>query len=557
MFGDSITFGIGPADPSHGYAYLLAAAQKWVLIDKAVSGSQAADQADAIYATTTVAQAPYTYMIGTNDNIVYGANADQTTIFREAHLIELAWLGLPANAKITGHSANVNFSGSWVDSIGTASPGYGIGRVSSTQGDTLSFSVSGKTIYLGTIVSYYNRGQFSLSVDGTSQGNYNCYPAAPVDTYLNRVYSPKGIRITGLTDGPHQVTLTVTSDTNPQNKVFFDWAAGTGNVSASSLPVVYAANVPRQSTDAGPGYTIWDYSNIIASNVRTLAGDGLNINYVDAASYINQSTDLVPDGIHPNDTGEQHLEQSFLDALARSAANSPVQVGAAGIVNAFSGKYAIVSPGEIVTIYGRGLGPASAATGGFDATTRLLPSSLGGVSVTFNGVPAPLYYAVTDQLNVQVPYEVSGLSTADLVVTNNGAVARLKVAVGAVSPGLSTAVFNQDNTLNSPANPAPAGSTITMFGTGQGVTQPPSPTGGYPQNSVYPMPAGVVQFAIGFTPAAVQFDGQAPFTAGVMQLNLIVPANAAVKTAPSNLAVTSIARPPATIISPPVMVYIK
>jgi len=55
------------------------------------------------------------------------------------------------------------------------------------------------------------------------------------------------------------------------------------------------------------------------------------------------------------------------------------------------------------------------------------------------------------------------------------------MVTAAVSPGLFTlnqsgtgqaAVVNQDGTINGPNNPAPAGSTIVLYGTGQGQVSP-------------------------------------------------------------------------------------
>ena len=44
---------------------------------------------------------------------------------------------------------------------------------------------------------------------------------------------------------------------------------------------------------------------------------------------------------------------------------------------------------------------------------------LGGVSVLVNGVPAPIFFARSDQVNVQIPYEVSGQAEALITLTYN------------------------------------------------------------------------------------------------------------------------------------------
>lgn len=195
----------------------------------------------------------------------------------------------------------------------------------------------------------------------------------------------------------------------------------------------------------------------------------------------------------------------------------------AGDVNAFSFQRDAVAPGEIVSIFGVGLGPAAGVAASFDAGSGQLPTSLGGVTVTWNGTASPLYFARSDQLNVQTPYELAGAREAELVVTYAGAPsAPQSVAVVPARPGLFPGVFNQNGSPNTPENPASIGSIVVLFATGQGVTDPPSPSGAYPKDS-FPMPAAPVTLRIGGRPAELLFRGQAPGTAGVMQINARIP----------------------------------
>lgn len=189
------------------------------------------------------------------------------------------------------------------------------------------------------------------------------------------------------------------------------------------------------------------------------------------------------------------------------------------VVDAFSGLGGSVAPGEVVSIYGSALGPTAGAAQGFDAKTGRLPVSAAGVSATWNGVAAPLYYVSTGQLNVQVPYELAGLTTARLTV---GGVTS-SVAVTATHPSVFPRVFNADGTVNAPGNAAARGSVIFFFATGQGVTSPASVTG-MAATGVYPDPVAPVTVSM----AEVVFKGQAPGTAGVMQINARLAADAAV-----------------------------
>ncbi len=108
-----------------------------------------------------------------------------------------------------------------------------------------------------------------------------------------------------------------------------------------------------------------------------------------------------------------------------------------------------------------------------------MPLSIGGVTVTFDGVAAPLTYASTGQINLGVPWEVKQkTSTVMQVMLDGKLVTSRQFAVAASSPSLfvdtggtsadgndffPAIVLNSDGTKNSFANPAQAGSWVTMF----------------------------------------------------------------------------------------------
>ena len=199
------------------------------------------------------------------------------------------------------------------------------------------------------------------------------------------------------------------------------------------------------------------------------------------------------------------------------------QASAAGVVNAFSFMGGTVAPGEIVSIFGENLGPLNGVAFAFDPITGELPRSGPGVTVTWNGIAAPLYFAHANQLNVQAPYELAGAPQAELLVTVNGQTSQpVTIPAAGTHLGLFPAVWNQDLTLNSPANPAAQSGIIVVYASGQGVTVPPSRTGAYP-GDVLPEPAAGTTLQIGGMPAEILFRGQTPGTAGVMQVNARLP----------------------------------
>ena len=147
-----------------------------------------------------------------------------------------------------------------------------------------------------------------------------------------------------------------------------------------------------------------------------------------------------------------------------------------------------VTPGEIVTVFGEGLGPLAAAAA--PLTSQVGPL-LGGAEITFNGKPAPLMYAQDSQMNAIVPWEIGGESSTQMCATYQEANHCITLPLAAVSPGLFTSppgyavAVDQDGTLNSSSNPAQEGQNITLYATGLGpmtpapadgaIVQPPLP----------------------------------------------------------------------------------
>jgi uncharacterized protein (TIGR03437 family) len=211
-----------------------------------------------------------------------------------------------------------------------------------------------------------------------------------------------------------------------------------------------------------------------------------------------------------------------------------------GVANAASFGVGPVAPGEIVSIFGSGLGPVSPFGLVLDSSGKVA-TSLGGVSVSFNGYPAPLTYMSATQINCVVPYEVGGAADVLVQVSYSGQSGTLALKTAAVMPGIFTlngsgtgtaAATNSTGGYNGPDNPAVAGSIITFYLTGEGQTNPVGVTGRITTvdtssgGPLTPQPvAGAPGVSIGGQPATVAFYGEAPgMVSGVMQLNVQIPA---------------------------------
>jgi uncharacterized protein (TIGR03437 family) len=146
-----------------------------------------------------------------------------------------------------------------------------------------------------------------------------------------------------------------------------------------------------------------------------------------------------------------------------------------GVANAAGGDAADrVAPAELISIYGLHLGVSSPDYASFDAA-GFLPTTLAGVQVTFNGTPGPLLYVSDTQINAVVPLALANMPSASLRVTSGTAtLSDFRLMADRAVPQVfrnadgSAAAINQDGSVNSPANPAPAGSFVSIWATGIG-----------------------------------------------------------------------------------------
>ncbi len=204
----------------------------------------------------------------------------------------------------------------------------------------------------------------------------------------------------------------------------------------------------------------------------------------------------------------------------------------AGIVNTASELPGAISPGEMITLFGTGIGPGPTAFS-FDQSGKV-PDILASTQVLIDGTTAPVLYASATQVNAIVPYEVGTTGTATVEVVSNGFQSELwGVPLTPAAPGVfaagsigvgQAAVLNQDGSPNGAPNPAARGSVVRIFGTGEGATTPANFTGGVTpgggNSTTLP-----VKVTMGGIEAAVTYRGSAPGeVAGVMQVNAIVPA---------------------------------
>ena len=202
------------------------------------------------------------------------------------------------------------------------------------------------------------------------------------------------------------------------------------------------------------------------------------------------------------------------------------------IANAASGLAGAIAPGEVVALYGIGIGPAIVGAARTGADGRLL-TTLNGTTVTFDGIAAPLLYVGPNQINAVVPFVVAGKSAVTVRIETADYAANVAVAnVVAAAPGVfgqggtgqgQAAALNQDGSINSASNAAPRGEIVVLYGTGAGLTAP-QPLDGQLAPATSQVVAPVV-VTIGGRDAEVRYAGAAPtLVEGIIQINARIPA---------------------------------
>jgi uncharacterized protein (TIGR03437 family) len=192
-----------------------------------------------------------------------------------------------------------------------------------------------------------------------------------------------------------------------------------------------------------------------------------------------------------------------------------------------------VSPGEMITITGVDFGSPLGTSAPSSYTTPV--TQLADTQVLFDGVPVPLTYVSSSQINAIAPYSLAGKTSVNVTVQYLGvASAATTLPVVPSMVGLFTAnssgsgqasIVNQDASTNSTSNPASLGSTVTFYATGMGAPNSQVPDNVVPQNTSV-QPALPISATIDNQPATVVSAYAAPGMLGVLVINVQVPSSA-------------------------------
>src|ERR1039457_2295027 len=223
-----------------------------------------------------------------------------------------------------------------------------------------------------------------------------------------------------------------------------------------------------------------------------------------------------------------------LNTLASTAAWSqsakPTVTAVANVASYANGS---ISPGEMVVIFGTGMGPSNVVSLQLDQQGRIA-NTLSQVQVSFDGNPAPFIYVSAKQISAMVPFGVTVKSSTQIQVAYQSSTSDLfQKPITPSAPGIFTtdssgqgqaAVTNADGSYNTSSNPVNPGSYVTLYLTGEGQTNPVGSDGNIAASTANVALPVTVQIA-GRT-AQLLYAGSAPGNVnGFAQINAVIPAD--------------------------------
>lgn len=332
------------------------------------------------------------------------------------------------------------------------------------------------------------------------------------------------------------------------------WSFTTGPAADTTRPMV-VATVPANATVGIPSSTNiratfskpMDPATVTTATFLLLLG---TTPVAGSVTYQGLSASFTPTAVlAPNTTYTGTVLMGAADLAGNALASTytwtfstegvlarPPVIFPAGTVNNANGTLndaSYVSPvaaGSIAAIFGSDLSVGQSNS----QVPSPLPTLLDASSFTVGGLPAPIYFASPNQVNVQIPWEVAGRTEAQLIATVNGVASNTQlVSLAPFAPG----IFSMDSTgsgqgavliaptaqLAASGTPVPRGAYISIFCTGLGPVTNQPPTGVAAQAAPLSFSIVLPTVTIGGVDAAVSYSGLAPGLVGLYQVNAHVP----------------------------------
>jgi uncharacterized protein (TIGR03437 family) len=429
------------------------------------------------------------------------------------------------------------------------------GQTGNGTSGTVGYTVDSSTLYtprIGTISASTSQATVKFTV------MQDAYPCAYNFTPVNQTVQPDGGNFS-LAVGT-TCTWTATT-TTPWVTLNAGGTTGNGTLSYTVAPNNAVATRVGTIQINNQTYTVTDFGTgcnyvvaPMAANYNAKGGSGQvtvqtdsscswsvqsPVPWINNFSVTNSSgSGAVSYSVDPNTSSQSRTNMLTVagQAITVNEAGVGILLTAQSVVNGASFLSGQIAPGELITIFGSALGPMTPAGLQLTPDGQYVTTSLGGTRVLFDGVAAPITYASDSQVNAIVPFELSEDSVSTQVQVEVQGVASSAVTefITSTSPAIFTAgggsgqaaALNQDNSANSPSNPAAAGTVLQIFMTGAGQTNPVG-TDGQLAGSAPNTPSGTVTATIGGVDAPVQYAGSSfGLVQGVTQVNILVPQGA-------------------------------
>jgi uncharacterized protein (TIGR03437 family) len=349
-----------------------------------------------------------------------------------------------------------------------------------------------------------------LAAVGSLQATFSVTALAPEPASISTFSGQNQTLTTGVLSEPLTVRV---------NEI--DNRPATGAVITFSGPPNVRLHPADGSPPANPVQVLANAEGLAAVRAELLAVSALGVE--GGPAQVTQTVTITA-------TAGSQLSTSFLLPVV---GRTPSFAGT-GVVNAASVQPGL-TPGGIATIFGSGLMEGIVGVAVANGQT-----SFQGTTVRIGGIPAPILALAAgppEQINVQVPFELTAGQTTTVEIENNGSRSTVAgVPVFPAQPGIFefqssggarfAAAVHADNRVVNAENPARQGEIIALYATAAGRVEPPVPTGTLGPASPLSLVSLPVIIGVDDKGAEVLFKGYAPGFLGLYQFNFRVPADA-------------------------------
>jgi len=416
---------------------------------------------------------------------------------------------------------------------------------------TLSFGVlNGKTLPLSQQLQITNRGSSTVNLILTA------VPRTP-DAHAHLSLSKSGltlavsesasvtVSLTGTTPTPgeYEGVLNITGGAKPLHVPYL-YLVGDG-VANNMIPLLGQGDdcsVGHDTAEGEVAFMLIDQFGVPVTNAPVTFSVNFGGGAIKNADKVTDSNGIAgAEAVCGPTTGTQEFgaqaagQHTLFDVTSRLVPT----ISPKGAIGAAGGKPAPVAPGSYMSLYGTGLSDTNNT-----ATTASLPLAIDFVNVSFDvpsaglSLPGRLYYVSPGLINLQVPWELHGQTSALVKVTiedSQGPLFTLPLADYApaffVYPESSTgktliaARDARSGKLISSANPATAGEIVSLYANGLGPVSNQPATGEPAPSSPLARTTQLPIVTVAGQPAVVQFSGLTPGITGLYVLNVTMPSN--------------------------------